>query len=347
MSYDGVSALIALSGSALSATTTFVVLICFAVWRNSHKSFRHALVFNLALADFINSLSNTVSGIIYIRNHELLAGPACTFGGWVGQLSVQATDFSILAISLVTLAVVLQKGSAAEASTLRKTLICLSVWFIPLITSTVVAALGAIKPVSGNWCWISKDRNDLRYGLTHGWRFAIMLTTIIVYTYIWRHLSRTGLKFGDTSSTASRKGRSWHRGKNFTRSHDGDSQENLSTPLSFFDAKTSDDDQAMKLPVYHSEATVASDFIQEQKKKSNREVKHMLLLSGYPIMYILLWIPSIVNRILEATGSTAVSSRTLSLLQAPAQFVGFCNAVTYSLILILRGRMRERNGMAN
>ncbi|KAG4029781.1 hypothetical protein MFRU_014g00810 [Monilinia fructicola] len=341
MVYDSVSASIALAGSTLSAITTLFVLICFAIWRDSQKSFRHALVFNLALADFINSSSNTVSGIIYIHNHELLAGPACTFDGWIGQLSVQATDFSILAISLVTLTVVLQKNCATEASTLSKTLICLSVWVVPLITSTVAASLGEMKPVSGNWCWIAKDRIDLRYGLTHGWRFAIMLTTIFVYTYIWRYLSRSGLRFSDGSSNGSQIKRKWYQRKNSTQLQNGDSTENLSTPLSSFNTRTGEDDQGNKTQVIRTETTVASDYILEQKKKTEREIKHMLLLSGYPIMYIILWIPSIVNRIIEATGSTAVSPRTLNLLQVPAQFVGFCNAVTYSLILIWRGRLRS------
>jgi hypothetical protein len=49
-SYDGVSAPIALAGSSLSAITTFCVIICFAIWHRTHRTFRHALVFNLALA---------------------------------------------------------------------------------------------------------------------------------------------------------------------------------------------------------------------------------------------------------------------------------------------------------
>lgn len=83
---------------------------------------------------------------------------ACTFDGWIGQLSVQATDFSILAISLATLTVVLQKHSAAEASLRKKTLICLSVWVVPLITSTVATSMGAMQPVGGNWCWIANNQ---------------------------------------------------------------------------------------------------------------------------------------------------------------------------------------------
>lgn len=43
-------------------------------------------------------------------------------------------------------------------------------------------------PVSGNWCWISAKRTDLRYALGHGWRFAIIFTTIGVYIYVWCYM---------------------------------------------------------------------------------------------------------------------------------------------------------------
>jgi hypothetical protein len=64
-------------------------------------------------------------------------------------------------------------------------------------------------------------------------------------------------------------------------------------------------------------------------------------------MYIILWIPSIANRIIEAMGLTGVSARTLGILQAPAQFVGFANAITYSVNLIWRERVRKREDDCN
>lgn len=56
----------------------------------------------------------------------------------------------------------------------------------------------------------------------------------------------------------------------------------------------------------------------------------MLLLNGYPVMYIVLWIPGLTNRILEASGRPS-SSEVLAALQCSTQFVGFANAVTYGL----------------
>jgi hypothetical protein len=64
-------------------------------------------------------------------------------------------------------------------------------------------------------------------------------------------------------------------------------------------------------------------------------------------MYIILWIPGIANRIIEATGLTGVSARTLGILQAPTQFMGFANAITYSVNLIWRERVKKREDDCN
>lgn len=63
----------------------------------------------------------------------------------------------------------------------------------------------------------------------------------------------------------------------------------------------------------------------------------MLLLNAYPIMYVILWLPGIVNRLLEATGH---ESKTLAVLQSSSQYVGFANALTYGFNEHLRERIR-------
>lgn len=50
--------------------------------------------------------------------------------------------------------------------------------------------MGQMVPVSGNWCWISSKRTDLRYALTHGWRFAIIFSTIGIYIYVYWYMTR-------------------------------------------------------------------------------------------------------------------------------------------------------------
>ena len=77
-----------------------------------------------------------------------------------------------------------------------------------------------LKPVSGNWCWISGKRTDLRYALGHGWRFSIILGTIGIYIYIWVYMRRHfvqlhnlsgGRSYGQGSSNKAAKRRTFHR----------------------------------------------------------------------------------------------------------------------------------------
>ena len=68
-------------------------------------------------------------------------------------------------------------------------------------------------------------------------------------------------------------------------------------------------------------------------------IKKTLLLNAYPIMYIILWIPGIANRVAEATGHP---SRTLAILQASTQYIGLANAITYGLNERIVGQLRKR-----
>ena len=55
-------------------------------------------------------------------------------------------------------------------------------------------------------------------------------------------------------------------------------------------------------------------------------VEKILLLNSYPLLYIILWIPGLSNRLVEASGH---SSTALQVLQSTTQFVGLANAFTF------------------
>jgi hypothetical protein len=57
-------------------------------------------------------------------------------------------------------------------------------------SASTAAGMNELVPVSGNWCWISGKRTDLRYALGHGWRFCIVVITIGIYTRIWIYMGR-------------------------------------------------------------------------------------------------------------------------------------------------------------
>ncbi|KAF4333313.1 cyclic AMP receptor 2 [Fusarium beomiforme] len=70
------------------------------------------------------------------------------------------------------------------------------------------------------------------------------------------------------------------------------------------------------------------------------EVKRMLLLNAYPFMYVLLWAPGLINRLMEASGNP--NSKTVNAaLQAPTQFIGLANALTYGFNHYLRDRLND------
>ncbi|KAF3928487.1 hypothetical protein ABW20_dc0107821 [Dactylellina cionopaga] len=71
----------------------------------------------------------------------------------------------------------------------------------------------------------------------------------------------------------------------------------------------------------------------------SRRIRRVLLLNAYPSMYILLWIPGIVNRLVEASGH---SSPVTQLLQATTQFVGLANAITYGWNERVGTQLKER-----
>ena len=80
----------------------------------------------------------------------------------------------------------------------------------------------------------------------------------------------------------------------------------------------------------------------------NRELRRFLLLNGYPILYLLLWIPGMANRAAELAHGK--SPTWLQALQATTQLVGLANVLTYALtekfVERLRKRFARRSGFA-
>jgi hypothetical protein len=84
---------------------------------------------------------------------------------------------------------------------------------------------------------------------------------------------------------------------------------------------------------------------QSQKSSPNgvaantRKIQKLLLLNAYPIAYVVLWIPGILNRIVEATGH---KSRTLAIMQASTQYIGLANAITYGYNEQIKRQLAKR-----
>ncbi|KAG5920848.1 hypothetical protein E4U42_006059 [Claviceps africana] len=400
-------------GSALSFVASSTALVLHMTLPPK-RHFRHALILNLLVADCLNSLNNTISGLAVLSaGHTLTARApvtaACLVNAWVGQFSVQAVDFNILIISIVVLLTVFRTHLLSDASPRNATLLCVAAWIPGLITSNIAWALGAFGHVSGNWCWIRRDRLALRYALTHGWRIAIFLATVAIYTVIYLRLTRVFgiLRVGNSWSTfPSKPARSCalddpadpadpadHAGpdrldldgilvsQSFSVSHEPQTgvrphhhhhhphHAHLSRPTTELrplptaavragpgpdscpehhfhpdtdpdlepdlDAKTaiiqSHTAAAVALPPpAHDPAprTTRASALSMAKVPAPPNVRRMLLMNGYPVAYILLWVPGIANRLVESINGS--SPQWLTALQASTQFVGFVNAITYS-----------------
>ncbi|KAK8232976.1 G protein-coupled glucose receptor regulating Gpa2-domain-containing protein [Phyllosticta capitalensis] len=400
-----------LVGSLLSCVATSAVLVCYVLYKGQQRSFRHALVFNLALAEFVNTLNNSISGSLKVATRgNLSPGFLCSLNGFIGQLSIQAADFSILAIALVTLLTVKHFAYLPRASWGKKLAICLSVYIVPVVTATVSVSLGVMAPVSGNWCWITEDKTALRYALGHGWRFAVIFSTMFIYIYLAAYMRKNFFSsyLSDSDGSGSLEYSASHGDPSQRDEEEGDgtqqqtdSQIELANILKNPAAIERDDSPlrgelpyrqpfsnaasavpSMVPPPHHhhqshsqhhhhsrtpsrrpsaappdilsnpfpANEAVPSDGSRTsapppptvlsgaaQSRKVEREVKRMMMLNAYPVLYVLLWIPGAVNRFVEASGHKV---KWLAIAQSSTQYVGLANALTYGFNEHLWRRIR-------
>ncbi|KIL56902.1 hypothetical protein M378DRAFT_172311 [Amanita muscaria Koide BX008] len=363
-------------GSVLSTIGSGFVLICYSILP-LEQHFRHVLIFNLALSDFLNSLNNTVAGIyILARRRGLDGGRGCTFNGFVGQVTVQATDCAILAIAIATLWVIVRRESSVSAAQWRSwkvAVVSLTIWALPFFTGLLALGMHWYAPASGNWCWIKTNPPYLRYVLTHGWRFLFVLIEVGLYVYLDIHLRR---HYNTVSTSLPRD-----VGRNprlcdlnavvdeNALIHSPSSATSCNPPN--LDRIIAIDGCDVGLKPTSSSATLSPSAsrnvpsllappnspsswslirvagLRSTQKASNanatspqyQAIQRVLLLNAYPLAYIILWIPGLVNRLIEATGRTSTIAQ---FFQSSTQFVGLANALTYGWNESVAMRFRER-----
>ncbi|ORY67036.1 G protein-coupled glucose receptor regulating Gpa2-domain-containing protein [Pseudomassariella vexata] len=350
-----------LVGSASSFIATGMVIVLWILSKEK-SNLRYSLIMNLTFAEFINSLNNSVSGLyVAATQHTVPPGNACRANGWIGQVSVQAADFSILAIAFATL-LTIDRRSLADPPTKTKYIICLCVWIIPLITGSVALGMDKMAPVSGNWCWISSDPRSLRYLLGHGWRFAIFMATTVIYVSIFRSLgehlrarkqfsSKAHYSFypGSLNSAIEASLRTTNKtmvkkpeaAKLVANGQEPLKDEKLWDISDEEDQGRSSDDEKEDIEMRplrrKASGTSASKDAQSgtslrprvrvhHSSKLDQEMWQWFLMVLYPLTYILLWIPGIANRMAELTGH---NYGWLTILQASTQFTGIVNAMIY------------------
>ncbi|KAF8626425.1 hypothetical protein AX15_004887 [Amanita polypyramis BW_CC] len=375
---------VTLASSLLSMLGSGFMLICYLILPLRYH-FRHILILNLGIADFLNALNGSVGGLyILLRKEPLKAGHACVLNGFVEQVTVQATDTAILVIAIVTVYTLTMDGPMSAALERRRgygpiILICLAVWTLPFTTGLLALGMNWYAPASGNWCWIEEKPAYLRYALTHGWRFFFIIIEVCLYAYlhIWlrRHYQRLikmqGAALPNTSpievtitTTTSRFATSEGESENTQI----EVETPLPSPIEVYEDKTSGtksteckvyDQRTGTTPclpslVQNSPASpdswTFSRLVGLRGTRSSRlshdpqyrAIRKILLLNAYPLAYIILWIPGIINRSLEATGHM---NTVVEILQASTQLVGLANALTYGWNEKVSKQLRKKFGM--
>lgn len=355
-------------GSSLSFLAASTVLLLQLIYPPG-RHFRHALIVNLLISDLMNSLGNTISGAYFLSQGSTPAtnanpSAACMVNAWVNQLSVQTIDFNILTISVIVLMSVVRTHWISNLSTRAQIFFCAGAWIPGLITSNVALGLNSYGFVSGNWCWIRTDRLDLRYGLTHGWRLAIFFATIAIYTCIYVQIKRIYGKVRAIGGTFDISIESQTRDAELGLPYTSDShqilpsgpaslsQENgnqqhvnsrgLENPVGNLHPSSSGQTSASgprSVAPLSSQPSFTPTLKSQEFMPPPPNIQKMLLMNGYPIAYIILWIPGIANRLVESTAGS--SPQWLSILQASTQFIGLINALTYGLSEQMKRRAWE------
>ncbi|KAK7977863.1 hypothetical protein PG996_003914 [Apiospora saccharicola] len=327
--------------SLLSSLATGLVLM---VWLSSaakpavkgaaeNNALREALVLNLMISEFVNSTNNSVSGIRVITSHiPISRGPLCSLNGWTGQVSVQASDFSIFAIVLVTLMTFNYHTWPMRVSNLVK-------------FGTIALALNEMEPASGNWCWIAGDPPYLRYVLGHAWRLAIFALIIVIYLYIFIKVVLRVRTRKRTNSRSAQLGRPEIKEISLptaTIVSAKDLEFQMDTEMSTIETPSREEfairPSNPRTNSERSDAGYVKSTDGSRQHHFDTELRHWLVLSIYPATYMLVWIPGLANRLVELQGD---KSQLLTVLQATTQLTGFINALCYGF-KELQGRVQKK-----
>lgn len=288
---------------------------------------------NLLLSqELLLNLNGSISGIVVIAlGTDFEDGPGCVASGFFTQFFVQAVDCNMLVIAVTLFYIVTHEFTLIKPPRLIKVALLIAPWIPPMITAVTALLLDYYHPASGSWCWIQAEPSYLRYVFTHGWRFVIIIVVVTIGVRVRIHLkkfkleskeylglgSRISLFNGNDDSVEADK---WPleppppgsalRKRSLAASHEGFEMETPSM------AK----DQGVVF------ADVALDATELDNSLTTSEKHKILLVGGYPLFYVVLWLPGIANRVAEATGH---SVRILQILQASTSYIGFANAATF------------------
>ncbi|KAI8800443.1 hypothetical protein BJ742DRAFT_860054 [Cladochytrium replicatum] len=313
---------------------------------------REHLVTSMLLSGLINSINTMVSGSLFLASGSLppRGSVACSTSGFLRQWTLQALDFTLLVITLTTVSVLMVQTFVSELKimlddhfTQQKTnsvgimdaiskriwYILGSVWGVSFATAIAAQFIIGYAP-TGAWCSIAQTPAPLaiyaRFGFNHGPRIAIFLVMMACYGVLFtvllqrRRLLKQAFQGGSTGETSS--------------AHKSDKGEaKLKEPPN---AHTTLYDRRLTPSAQQTTATAAIFG----HRRSNSLFRSMVLLTLYPVTYIILWAPNIVNRIYEPMG---IVNSTLALLQNFSLLQPAANSVVWLVTHFVRSRSNSNS----
>jgi len=286
--------------------------------------------------EFCLNLNGSLSSITVIAlGRDFQDGPGCMASGFFTQLFVQAVDCNMLVIAVTLFYIVTHDFAFIKPPPKVKLALLIAPWILPNITAVTALLLNYYHPASGSWCWIQAEPNYLRYVFTHGWRFVIIITVVTIGFRVRVYLKKFKMESKEFLGLGSRM-------SVFASSSDSDATDKwqmeppppgsalrkrsmaaaVGSQESFemVESSSFDKDQGVVFREIELETTKVDISLTTAEKLK------ILLVGGYPLFYVVLWLPGIANRVAEATGH---SVRILQILQASTSYIGFANAATF------------------
>ncbi|EWG53557.1 hypothetical protein FVEG_17139 [Fusarium verticillioides 7600] len=340
MTFDihGAISSVTLAGSVMSFFATTSVLVSFAIYRHHIHTFRHMLILELMLFEFANNLNNSTSGIWHLKNGELSIGRLCTVNGFIGQFSAQGVDLSILAVAVVTLFTVTRRIYMPAVSMTKR--------LRPDTPANRKVACLPVRKPRRNGVQVT-DHEEFELDPLE----LVQPNTTATKPAMFPEESQPppsprknrfkeiNLEFGERTQAGPSEAQGASVRHRPTASKSGaDLPRPEVTGNLFAEVYTPRQSQHSQISALQ---TNASEFhMRPSTDQVELEIQRMLLLNAYPFMYVLLWAPGLINRLMEASGNP--NSKTINVaLQAPTQFIGLANALTYGFNHYLRDRLND------
>ncbi|KAK9708978.1 hypothetical protein K7432_009319 [Basidiobolus ranarum] len=266
--------------------------------------------------DLLTAVNSIVTRCLDIE-HKLVVGRLCSFNGIVWQTAIQAGDLSICLIAIITYCSIRDPLKWLNITTFwqrKEVFLFLGIWIVPFINSLVILFTVGYIPVTGNWCWIPREPIWVRFVSTHIPRYMVIGIVFALYFRLY---------FNVRSAFRSHK-------EDFEIAGILSSQGNS---VSIYIENSTNQE------TFQSELLPDSSYLGRSPADEQRLIKSMRLLTLYPIVYILLWLPGLINRIVEAFG---LSIQVLIILQSSVQFEGLANCILYGFTESKKKEILER-----